>query len=869
MASLPDEATAFLLAEETDERCSMAVCTAVRKGSTSIMGLVKGLAEPLTSTEDVPRSHAVLLLAEVVSQCAEALVTPGEVHTLAAFFTARLADWPCVRGALKGCGALAARRGAPALAPDDAVAIAAAFLASVHMRSLAVAERQLSFGLLLALAQGHAEALAAARIDILDGAAAALDGERDPRCLLTAFAAIAALAEAFARAGAAGAEALEGRAEELVDVLACYFPITYAPPTTPGPGVITREQLVGGVAAALAGAPAFAPYALPLILEKLGSSLRHAKLDAMAAAAECARRYGTAALAPHLPPLWAALRNELLPPPAAGPAAAPDEARRAEELAGAAAACLTECVRAAAAAGDAQLVTAVLADELLSELLGHLAPGGAGGEMPRSAQRVVARARVLASVAAGSMEAAQRVCGRVLPAALTAAAPAAAAADPDAARLALSALLPIPILPRRAGRHLLKWPPPAEAAGVAAAALLAKWDSADVDAAVGQALDGALLPRLRLPHSPARLPSALACLGAVAGALAMRAHPRTQDAVLPALAVLEAAAPTAAADAEGHAASLNPAEAAGLVGKRQGLVKATSKSNPNPIPSSASSEVVRAAAGVYEALVSPRCLAGGAVAHAAPRVLWQQRAFAGALQPLLLRLQAGWCLAADGAAVDALLATLGEALQDAGGRALLEEHAGALLGALGRLAVGAPAAATRATALECLLASLALPWAALHPHRAAVLRALAAAADDRKRTPPHIFPFCIVYTPIPLVSWFLPCVGHVGICTSAGLIYDFAGPYFVNSSGHLAFGNPTRYWQADAASRPDAASWDLAVDKAAREFSQLPYNAIFNNCHDFASKALNNAGLCGRWHTARVAALVFLQGRHVGAVTGW
>ena len=57
-------------------------------------------------------------------------------------------------------------------------------------------------------------------------------------------------------------------------MLACYFPITYAPPASPGPDIITREQLVAGVAAALAAVPAFAPYALPLVLEKLGSSLR-------------------------------------------------------------------------------------------------------------------------------------------------------------------------------------------------------------------------------------------------------------------------------------------------------------------------------------------------------------------------------------------------------------------------------------------------------------------------------------------------------------------------------------------------------------------------------------------------------------------
>ena len=57
-------------------------------------------------------------------------------------------------------------------------------------------------------------------------------------------------------------------------MLACYFPITYAPPANPGPNISTREQLVAGVAAALAAVPAFSPYALPLVLEKLGSSLR-------------------------------------------------------------------------------------------------------------------------------------------------------------------------------------------------------------------------------------------------------------------------------------------------------------------------------------------------------------------------------------------------------------------------------------------------------------------------------------------------------------------------------------------------------------------------------------------------------------------
>ena len=66
---------------------------------------------------------------------------------------------------------------------------------------------------------------------------------------------------------------LEEHAEELVDVLGCYFPIVYTPPAQTK-GKVTREELVAGVERALSAAPVFAPYVLPMLLEKLSSSLR-------------------------------------------------------------------------------------------------------------------------------------------------------------------------------------------------------------------------------------------------------------------------------------------------------------------------------------------------------------------------------------------------------------------------------------------------------------------------------------------------------------------------------------------------------------------------------------------------------------------
>lgn len=56
------------------------------------------------------------------------------------------------------------------------------------------------------------------------------------------------------------------------------------------------------------------------------------------------------------------------------------------------------------------------------------------------------------------------------------------------------------------------------------------------------------------------------------------------------------------------------------------------------------------------------------------------------------------------------------------------------------------------------------------------------------------FPCCIVWTPLPFISWLIPFVGHIGICREDGVILDFAGPNFV-SVDNFAFGAVARYIQ--------------------------------------------------------------------------
>lgn len=73
-----------------------------------------------------------------------------------------------------------------------------------------------------------------------------------------------------------------------------------------------------------------------------------------------------------------------------------------------------------------------------------------------------------------------------------------------------------------------------------------------------------------------------------------------------------------------------------------------------------------------------------------------------------------------------------------------------------------------------------------------------------------------------------PFLGHMGICTSSGVIRDFAGPYFV-SEDLMAFGNPTKYWQLSPQKTANGqAGWDTAVAEASEIYKKrmVPIIAI-------------------------------------------
>ena len=99
------------------------------------------------------------------------------------------------------------------------------------------------------------------------------------------------------------------------------------------------------------------------------------------------------------------------------------------------------------------------------------------------------------------------------------------------------------------------------------------------------------------------------------------------------------------------------------------------------------------------------------------------------------------------------------------------------------------------------------------------------------------YPICLVWTPLPLITALIPCIGHVGICNSEGIIHDFSGPYYI-SVDDMAFGQPTKYVKLDI-SENEIKEWDKSIMKGMGNYQKMNYSFFCNNCHSYCAHVLN------------------------------
>lgn len=107
--------------------------------------------------------------------------------------------------------------------------------------------------------------------DFVYGVISSMDGERDPRNLMFLFAFLPNFIKHIP---------LGHLVEEMFEVISCYYPIDFHP-SPDDPAAVSRQDLAMVLAPCLCATQEFAEHCLVLLIEKLDSSLRLAKIDSL------------------------------------------------------------------------------------------------------------------------------------------------------------------------------------------------------------------------------------------------------------------------------------------------------------------------------------------------------------------------------------------------------------------------------------------------------------------------------------------------------------------------------------------------------------------------------------------------------------
>lgn len=130
--------------------------------------------------------------------------------------------------------------------------------------------------------------------------------------------------------------------------------------------------------------------------------------------------------------------------------------------------------------------------------------------------------------------------------------------------------------------------------------------------------------------------------------------------------------------------------------------------------------------------------------------------------------------------------------------------------------------------------------------------------------------FCILWSPLPPITWIFPFIGHMGIADSNGIASDFQGSYYVGDRGRMAFGEPTRALRMNIEQLPGGAEqWDEMIREANRIYSGRVHNLCCDNCHSHVACALNKMQLPapfsfvrrGDWDMIQLCFLVFFRAK--------
>ncbi|XP_070539635.1 MMS19 nucleotide excision repair protein homolog isoform X2 [Ptychodera flava] len=274
------------------------IVKAIHTSEIKILDLVENLGQYLTSEDTSTRCRGTRLLSEVLNRLPRDFLNTEEARVLITFYCDRLKDhYSVTPHSLLGLLALSNCANFP---KGSEVSMVQAIFKEVHVQSMIQIDRRSVYTIFANFLDFRLDDLKTLGRDFVFGYIQAMDGEKDPRNLTIVFRCIPIIIQNFP---------VDIFIEELFEVVSCYFPIDFTPPSNDPYGV-TREELILALRKCLASIPKFAEFCLPLIMEKLSSDIQSAKVDCFQTLAACSEVYGAEALQDYLPALWTTIRQE-------------------------------------------------------------------------------------------------------------------------------------------------------------------------------------------------------------------------------------------------------------------------------------------------------------------------------------------------------------------------------------------------------------------------------------------------------------------------------------------------------------------------------------------------------------------------------
>ncbi|KAK0162859.1 hypothetical protein PV327_006601 [Microctonus hyperodae] len=273
----------------------------IEKGTIKLFKVVEELGEFLTNTDASIRENGVRSLSIILLNVSKNFLNEQELQLMTLFYCDRLNDHHSIIPAIiTGILAIVQMENFPKDSPSK---LFLALFRNVRCQSELQETRRNIYTILQILLSSRLEDLKLLGPDFVYGVISSMDGESDPRNLMVLFSFLPHFMKEFN---------LHHLVEEMFEVIACYFPVDFNSNTKDG-REITRDDLAISLEYCLSAIPEFAEYCLPLIIEKLDSNLKIAKMDSLRLLVRSSGVFGVEGLKQHLDELWPLIRREVLP----------------------------------------------------------------------------------------------------------------------------------------------------------------------------------------------------------------------------------------------------------------------------------------------------------------------------------------------------------------------------------------------------------------------------------------------------------------------------------------------------------------------------------------------------------------------------